>query len=260
MALKDRKTLKNLFKNGSMPTESSFEDIIDSGVNKIDDGFSKSMKEGLMLSPTGSSNTLASFFQKLTDFAPQWTIRLKDSLSTNETQKTLNFVGQEIGEEGEPAPTVLSLGKEVGIHTEEPEYPLEVAGFVGMQGRVGTATKRNIVPADGNWHTIIDQLNHCTAFEVMARAGVYKTGVHAILHAIATSAYGNSHHKIRYTQARFSFWRPLKIKLRWIGTTFDYSLQISTSKDLGPNTYIKYHLTQLWDDEEIGLPSHYMET
>ncbi len=258
MALKDRKTLKNLFKNGSMPTESSFEDIIDSGVNKIDDGFSKSMKEGLMLSPTGSSNALISFFKKLTDYAPQWSIALKDSKGNTNTEKRLNFVKQEIGEE--EAPTVLSLGNDVGIHTEEPCYPLEVAGFVGMKGRVGTAMARDTAPADGNWHTIVDQLNHCTAFEVVARAGAYKTGVHAIVHAIATSAYGNSHHSIRHTQARFSFWRPLKIKLRWVGTTFNYSLQIATSKDLGPNTYIKYHVTQLWDDEEVGLPSHYMET
>jgi len=258
MALKDRRTLKNLFRNGSMPTEASFEDIIDSSVNKIDDGFSKSMKEGLMLSPTGSSSKLLSFFQKITDHAPQWSVLLKDDASTKkEAQKALHFVSQEEEEGGVPT---LSLGKGVGINTESPNYPLEVAGFVGMQGRVGTAASRSTVPADGHWHTIADKLNHCTAFEVMARAGVYKTGVHAILHATALSAYGNSHHKIKHHHARFSLWKPLKIKLRWQGTTFDYRLQLCTSKDLGPNTYIKYYLTQLWDDEKMGFPAHFMET
>jgi hypothetical protein len=116
------------------------------------------------------------------------------------------------------------------------------------------------VPADGNWHTIMDHLDHCNAYEVTARVGIHKTGRHALLHAIALSAYGNSHHRIRRTRARFSFWRPINIKIRWHGTTHDYALQIKTSRDLGTEVNIKYYVTQLWDDETMGIPDHYMKT
>jgi hypothetical protein len=73
------------------------------------------------------------------------------------------------------------------------------------------------------------------------------------------SAYGNSHHKIKAVNARFSFWRPLKIKLRWTGSTFNYGLQIKTSKDLGNDVYIKYHVTELFTDQEMGIPEHYQK-
>lgn len=55
MALKDRSALKSLFKNGSKPTASHFEDLIDSVVNKIDDNWNILSNKNVM--PVGTNDT-----------------------------------------------------------------------------------------------------------------------------------------------------------------------------------------------------------
>lgn len=253
MPQKDRQTLKNLFRKGSLPTQSSFADIIDSSINKIDDGFSKSMDEGLMLSPIGESNQVLSVYKKITDKTPEWKINLKELSTATDQQELLMFIHKN----NSIASLSLAQNKTVGINKDEPNYTLDVGGIVASKGRIGTAAKETKALANGEWHTILSNLNHCNVYEVVARVGVLKTGKHALLHAIAMSAYGNSHHKIKTTNARFSFWKPLKIKLRWVGSTFNYKLQIKTSKNLGPNVFVKYHITELFTDVEMGLPEHY---
>lgn len=66
MAMKDRNTLKNYFRKGNLPSEANFENLIDSSVNKIDDGFSKTEDEGLMLSNIGESEKIISFYENIT--------------------------------------------------------------------------------------------------------------------------------------------------------------------------------------------------
>ncbi len=256
MPLKDRQTLKNLFRKGSLPTQSSFTDIIDSSINKIDDGFSKSMDDGLMLAPIGESKKLLSLFKKITDKTPEWTININENLGNASPSKQLNFVNQ-----NNDIP-LLNLSDKgfIGVNTSNPKHELDVNGYVASKGRIGTVSEKTTVPANGEWHAILSDLNYCSGFEVMARVGVLKTGKHALLHAIAMSAYGNSHHRIRKTYARFSFWRPIRIKIRWTGTTYNYNLEIKTSKNLGQDVLIKYNISQLWDDEGMGIPEHYMKT
>ncbi len=256
MSLRDRQTLKNLFKNGSKPTQNSFSDIIDSSINKIDDGFSKSMEEGLMISPIGESPKALTIFKKITDQDPEWSVNLEEQATEEGTTTHLNFVQKD----AETPHLNLSDNGSVGIKHPAPEFDLDVNGFAASKGRVGRAAKQSKVPADGSWHTIMDGLNHCTALEVVARVGIHKTGKHALLHAIAVSAYGNSHHRIKKCQARFSFWRPIRLQMRWVGTTFDYGLQIKSSKNLGEDVLIKYYVTKLWDDEEMADPSQFMST
>ncbi len=248
--MRDRKTLKTLFQKGSMPSEESFADVIDSTINKIDDGFSKSLEDGLMLSPIGKSNKVLSIFKKITNKVADWSF----SLQTKEEKEDVLHIqnkNQEI-----PSMTFTEKGN-VGIQTITPNTALDVNGFVSSKGRVGNLTEVSTVPADGSWHTILDELNHCTAFEIMARTGVYHTGIHVVMHAIALSSYGNSFARIRKTNAMYSFWKPIRIRLRWVGTTYDYKLQMKTTRNLGVNTVIKYHITQLWDDEIMGDESHY---
>ena len=92
MSQKDRQTLKNLFRKGSLPTQNSFADIIDSSINKIDDGFSKSMDDGLMLSPIGESDRVLSVFKKITDKTPEWKVNVNELTSNTENLQQLNFV------------------------------------------------------------------------------------------------------------------------------------------------------------------------
>jgi len=254
MPLKDRQTLKNLFKNGSMPSESSFGDIIDSSINKIDDGFSKSMDDGLMLSPIGDSNKILSVFKRITDKNPEWSLIHEDI----DTEKGLSGSLKFVHKNSEELVLNLSSNGNVGIANDDPKYPLDVNGFIASKGRLGTAQQKTTVPANGKWQTIIDGLNHANAFEITARTGIYRTGRHTLVHAIAVSTFGNSYSRIKKTHARFSLWRSARIRFRWTGTTHNYALQIKTSKDLGTDVLIKYHITQLWSDDEMGEPAHFL--
>ena len=66
MALINRQTLKNYFKKGGFATEKHFIDLIDSSVNSVDDGITKSSEHGLKLSPRKENSKLLSFFKRIT--------------------------------------------------------------------------------------------------------------------------------------------------------------------------------------------------
>ncbi|MCR9173732.1 MAG: hypothetical protein NXI10_14615 [bacterium] len=255
MALKDRDTLKNLFKKGNLPSENSFADVIDSTINKIDDGFSKSMKDGLMLSPVGKSKKVLSIFNKVTDSEAQWSMETEDGAGLGQNEKQLHF---KTGENDTKLFT-LSDQQRIGISNANPQHSLDVNGTIAARARIGNRSDNNLAPADGEWHTIVSGLNYCNMFEVVARTGIINSGKHAMLHAIAMSSYGNSSARVKHTYVRFSWWRPLRIKLRWTGETYNYSLQIRTTKNLGAETKIKYFVTELWSDSNIGHPEHFQK-
>jgi hypothetical protein len=152
-------------------------------------------------------------------------------------------------------------------HTEPvPKKEKEDSEWIESKGRVGKYSRENTVPADGDWHTITPTLNYCQAFEIVARTGVKNTGKHAILHAIAVSAFGNSHSAIRtsrssfrITRSWFDFFRPVKLQLRWAGTTHKYRLQMRCKQDLGHGVQIKFFITQLWSDEKMGIKSQFLD-
>lgn len=255
--MKDRNTLKNYFRKGNLPSEANFENLIDSSVNKIDDGFSKTEDEGLMLSNIGESEKIISFYENIEDDFAQWAINLNKADSPDKGPRAaLNFVVPETGS------TVLTLtqDKRVGINKADPAYDLDVKNLLASRGRVGTFCEDSEIPADGKWYRIIQNLNHCQAFEIVARTGIRETGRHTLLHAIALSAYGRSHARIRTTGARYSFWRPCRIQLRWTGDTFNYHLEMRSRKDLGYGHRIKYYVTQLWSDEDMGIETQFRTT
>lgn len=245
MKLLNRDTLKNFFVTGSQPSQGNFSNLIDSMVNKVDDGFSKDMEHGLMLSPMKSGNSLISFFQTMDNPEPDWSVRL------NPDDKTL---GLDFGEPNTTDDSIQSRvfmqrGGNVGIGTQQPKFLLDVNGTAGMQTRIGTypsANATNTVPADGRWHTILSGLNNCQAFEIVAQTGLPKHGKYALLHAIALSTFGRSRSKIRKTQAHYGFWWN-KIAIRWTGSTFDYGLEIRTRSNYGTGININYNITRLWE-------------
>ena len=191
MAMKDRNTLKEQFKKGSMPSEGAFENLIDSMVNKIDDGFSKNQKGSIGSDPNCESD-----------------------------------------ENGKHKP---------GNKNES--YYIE-----------------DTVQANGKWHVIIPKLNYCQAFEIVARTGIKNTGKHAVLHAIAVSAFGNSNSSIRKTRAWFDFWKPVVLQLRWSGSTHDYQLELRCKQNLGRNVLIKFFVRQLWSDEKMGIKKQFLDS
>ncbi|MGI2262242.1 adhesin [Candidatus Cardinium hertigii] len=239
MAITSREELKKSFEKGSIPTQRDFEDLIDSMFHKQDDKI-LSQDYGLSLSPKGSSAKLITLFNNLNDFKPTWSIE-------QYPKNTPSFGFNLVDKEGESRFLVQSNGH-VGIGTTNPSEKLTVNGNVSMHGRRG-AYASGEVPGDGNWYSITPPLNSCHAFEVIAKIGKKGRGLYAMTHAIALSTFGDSSNKVSTVKAYYGSFRN-KIKFRWAGDTFNYTLQIKTQRDYGEDSMIKYYVTNLWWEEE----------
>src|SRR6478609_9135435 len=132
MSLQNRNSLKSFFKKGQLPSEGNFFDLIDSMINKVDDGMAKTLDDGLMLSPIGGSKKLISFYKSIEEKSPAWGLEI-DQGNGN-----------------------------LSINNPSPEFELDVNGAVAMSGRQGNAYKGKIL-GDGNWHPVLTELNGCHA-------------------------------------------------------------------------------------------------
>jgi hypothetical protein len=244
MEIFNRATLKGFFKKGRVPTEVHFSNLIDSSVNKIDDGFAKTIENGLKLSPTGDSKKLLSFYDDIKEKNPLWEVEINPT----ETSKGLSFT-----ERVEGSRLFLRNGGQIGVGTMSPKHQLHVEGTVGMRTRVGTYQSISEVSADSEWHIILDQLEGCHAFEVVAKVeGVKKRGKYAMAHAIAISTHGGINNKVKVTQAHYG-WYWHRIKFRWKRSLDGkYRLEMRTvghygTDELNRVVQIKYHICSLWD-------------
>jgi len=249
MALLTRGALKSLFKRGMVPTEVNFADLIDSSVNKIDDGFAQSSTHGFMLSPQGSDQKLISFFESIRDEDSAFNIRLNPDRNS-----------EGLGFEDKDKNSVLFLrqGGNVGINTTRPRFQLEVNGMTGMRGRIGTYEIGRIV-ADKNWHVVLPELDGSHAFEIIAYvAGRPKRGKYGLTHATAVATHGKG--SIKQQRASFkAFWQ--KIKMRWRRLPADpntgkrlYNLEMRSAGNYGfldeeetQKVQIYYYITNLWN-------------
>lgn len=249
MALKNKETLKNYFKKGGVVGEKHFVDLIDSSMNIIDDGINVNPKDGLRINPTGIYSTLISFFrkksQKIADFTINTNLNDVEGLSVNnDSQKTLIKIKRD---------------NKIGINTDQPNFELDVNGTIGIKSRVGTFSK-GTVPADGNWHKILENLDGISAFEVIAHAsGSVNSGYYSISHVVALSTYGGSKSRSKIKNYQNSNWNGFMgnifnkkiIKFRWNGSLHDYSLEVKTSGkwNMDPETNehykINYNITNL---------------
>lgn len=258
MALQDRDTLRNYFRQGSVPSEVHFHDLIDSLVNKVDDGLDKDLINGLQLSPRGSSKTVMSFFENIKNKETSWSV----ALNPDPRSKGLGFSDGTLKEDGTTTPNYplyLKKGEGIGVGTTTPNYTLDVNGMAGMKGRIGTFVKGS-VPADGKWHNIIDGLDQVHAFEIMALAnGKKHLGKYAMSHAIAMAAYGGTWSRKTIKQTRVYYrWFWNAIKLRWKSDdTYKFALQIKTRSNYGvgnngEQAEITYRVMKLWDENDVN--------
>jgi hypothetical protein len=232
MTERNRASLKNNFLKGTVPKEKDFHDLIDSSVNKLDDGLRKEPGSSIGITAESSNSEILRFFKNIEDIEPKWNISLRSS----DGKEGLNIKNSE----GESNLFIEQQGN-IGIGTESPRNKLHVDGFIGMTGRIGYYAYGEVA-ADGNWHEIISNLNHYNAFEIIMVTG--RKGAHAITHAIAVSAYGNSRPKVTKTQGFFGRSRN-KIDVKWSGNYFDYGLQIRTRRNLGEGVFINFYVTKL---------------
>jgi hypothetical protein len=75
----DRISLKNFFKNGTIPNEKHFSFLIDSMTNKQDDGINKDAENGLILSTTGKSKKILTVYKKVDDLDPFYFIEVDEN-------------------------------------------------------------------------------------------------------------------------------------------------------------------------------------
>ncbi len=252
--LLNRDSLKQLFQKGKSPSENHFAHLIDSTLNKMEDGIGKTEKRGLQLAPQGSFDQVISVYERMDLPLPAWQIKL---LRQNNA-RGLSFEKVATNEDNQEESTsrlFLANDGKIGVKTTTPWAPLHVATTAGFKTRVGTHLYGQ-VPGDGQWHDMLSNLTGMQSFEVVARIdGPPGRGNYAITHAIALRTFGGkgSRRKIPQTRAYYGwFWN--RIELRWEGSTHDYSLQVRTRQHYGKNdnneeSMIKFHVTNLWDDE-----------
>lgn len=260
-----RQNLKQRFRNGKMPCEGDFADLIDSMVNVLDEGFEKTPDGGLMVNQIGTGR-LASFFENLSVNSPQWFLELgpRDPderslhISTPDesgAQTALSMVRRSATERGKRRGAPVA----VGINKRDPRHELDVAGTLRSHGRIGKQGEMP-VPADGDWHDITEPLSGCNAFEIVAGVGSKedKEGRYALLMAIAMNAF-NGKGAIQETQARFGS-RCGRIELRWrrppTGSAFTYVLQMRVKCAYEPGAWVRYHITKLWFDSLMDESRH----
>lgn len=255
---KDRTTLKSYFREGALPTASQYHDLINSSVNRVDDGFQKSNADGLQLSSVGASLKVMSLYQNVGTRDASW------SLEHGEAKGNLHFRSGP-GPDGEgpgTGPAALSLSRDgrTGLGLDAPRWRLDVSGTARMQGRIGIATTAlPDVPADGRPHDITGPLTGCQAFEVMAGAGGEENeGRYALLHAIAMNAYNPRNplwnllfrrRRIRAQTAVYGSFAD-RLTLQWVATKepHHFKLRLRSHANYGKDRFIRYYLTRLWFD------------
>lgn len=254
MAKKNRSTLKRYFRKGALPSEDHFDDLIDSTLNTIDEGFDKSPENGFEISLVGDHRRLISFFKSGAVTDAVWAI------DYDSEHDRLLIKKPHVDPNVPPAMTFSGNGN-VGVKNESPAHTLDVGGVVAAQGRLGAnPDNRKTVPADGHWHNITGPLRGCHAIEVMAGVGSKGTGRYALMQAIAINTFNprgwlfnflNLKKRIKYQQAYYLS-RGNRIKLRWSSAGEEYFLQMRTICTYGEDVKIRYYLTSLWFDEDMG--------
>jgi len=251
---RDRRTLYNYFDEGALPSAEHFGELIDSTVNKVDDGFDKTPEDGLKLTWLAEP-TFISLYRGDRFGPPVWQVAHDpdaDILQINSTRS------------GVQTSLAAARGR-VGVNTAKPAATLDVAGAVRSQGRIGYPSAKGAVPADGKWHPITDWMTGCQAFEVAAGVGGGKGfGRYAMLHAVAMNAYNPGRRwfgwffpgsrRIRTTDAAYGRMRD-RILLRWRTDASDsrlYRLELRSRCPFEGDVTVRAHLTQLWFDPTMS--------
>jgi hypothetical protein len=276
MAKQNRSTLTGYFRDGTRPSEDHFENLVDSCLNTIDEGFDKSPENGFEVSLIGDHQRLISFFDSGAAKEAVWTIAYQ-----KDHQRLL--IEQPSADDKRPPALTFTGDGHIGVNNRNPDHALDVSGVVAAEGRLGANPGDDkTVPADRGWHDIAGPFSGCQAIEVMAGVGKKRSGKYALMRAVAMNTFNpwgrwfNFFGMKNRIKCQHSYYlsRCDRIELRWSdksaktgdsedskevkvsndakGSPREYYLHMRTRSDYGDDVKIRFYLTHLWFDEKMS--------
>ncbi len=238
MAKTNRKTLKEYFGRGKKPDSTQFADLIDSMLNIVDDGFSKSPEKGLLLSPLDDDGAVMEIRRNILGDEPSWVVALGK-------EEELHIY------RGATEQPVLTLHKDgrMQLGTEDRTVRLEVNGSIHAHAFTGTLLQ-GTVPADGYWHSISEPSYECCSYRVTAACGLKHKGKYGVAHVVAMHCFGK-HRRIRCRDSWFGT-RFNRLQFRWLRREDTCCLQVRTRSNYGADVYIHYRISSLLDMDFIS--------
>jgi hypothetical protein len=253
--IKSRVELKRLFRNGGLPDENAFGDLIEAFVHRND----LWEKPGAAGGETNAAAASVASTHRISALNRSWYVYV-DSHN--------NLVVAE----SDALRLRINANDRVEIGGPDVPFALQVNGWAGLGMRMGiynpaddarkeypsSALVTLQAAADGRWHPIVEGLGSCHAFEVVASAsGAAASKNHSITHAIAVSGISGGRKSIQHTYSYDGWYWRRKIRLKWqpsagrFAKGTDYSLCVRTGCNFGKGddgkpVMIRYHMTRLW--------------
>ncbi len=234
---KSRAQLKAYFKQGAVPTEDQFAQLIDSMHNLADDG-QATATAGLRLFPTDAAGTLATVFAQAPEAdgaAPLWRLALG-------AEGSLNVCGGD----GEP---VMTIDKNRNITLSG---TLKAAKY--LSGKEGPGTIELEIHADGMWHDLPVESAAgaspigCRVYHLSACYTNLRNRNYAVCEVLASHSDGRKR-KIRSSCKHAWGWSG-HIKVRWqhLDSGLLY-LQMRSKRTGSGSKFIRCRIETVWEIE-----------
>jgi hypothetical protein len=148
MTIKNRTDLKSYFVKNAIPTEGNFVDLIDSQLNQAQDGVFKPDGEAFsVVTAPGDQKRALRLYASYPAANPDWMICLNPAQDPTAAGTSRPGFGVTDGA-GKTRLFIDAATGRIGVGTNNPQFPLDVAGGVQIQGAL-TVTGP-IVPSVGN--------------------------------------------------------------------------------------------------------------
>lgn len=235
------------------------QDFVQSTLNILSDGIDIDDINGLKLESKGGSKKLMSFYEKIKNKSSLFEISVTQNAQKN---NSLNFTAN-----NKPILSLVDNGS-VGVGKLDPAFQLDVDGLVCSTGRVGNFAVGKI-PADGAWHTLLNNLTGTIGFEAIAHIINAADERYALTYGILLmSEKKGKKNRVQSVDAASSWlWGKWlnKIRFRWTKDDANstemiikYKLEMRSRTRQGlpgvETPYVYYRLAKIWDKQyETGI-------